>query len=147
MNAEQMLAMATAFAAQHVTGVTGSGPTTKRHRGSGASLRAPEALSASDVEFARTWALSSGMAAALPADAAGALPARVPIVLPDGEVSRSDPQTLNGNALLAAEATCAAELAVLLGITRRRVERLAALDRLRDSVAQVEALGDGSGTA
>lgn len=140
MSPGEVLAMAATLAAQHVTGVSGSGPTTKRHRGSGASLRAVDALTVADVGFARDWALSSGMASAV--DAAEA-PALVPIVLPGGEVTRADPRTLNTSALTAAQLTAAAEVAVLLGILRRRVQRIAALERLRDTVAQVEATGGG----
>lgn len=140
MTPGEVLAMAATLAAQHVTGVSGSGPVTKRHRGSGASLRAADALTVADVGFARDWALSSGMASAV--DAAEA-PALVPIVLPDGEVTRADPRALNANALLAAQLTAAAETAVLLGILRRRVQRIAALERLRDTAAQLEALDGG----
>lgn len=143
MNEAEVLAMAAGLAVQYVTGVTSSGPTTKRHRGSGASLRAVDALTVADVGFARDWALSSGMASAIDTTEA---PALVPIVLPGGEVTRADPRTLNTSALTAAQLTAAAEVAVLLGILRRRVQRIAALERLRGAAEQVEAPG-GSETA
>jgi hypothetical protein len=143
MTPDQVLAMSAAFAAEHVTGVTGGGPTTKRHRGAGASLRALEPLTVAQVAHAREWALSSGMAAALPADAP--TPGRVPIVLPSGEVARAEASGLNAAALLAAQMCAAAEAAVLLGILQGRIKRIAALERLRGAVAQVEALDGGEG--
>lgn len=146
MTTEEVSITAAALAAHFTTGVTSTGPTTKRHRGSGAFLRAVEPLSTGDVVFARTWALGSGMAATLPDGAADELPARVPIVLPEGEVTRAEPGGLNANALLAAQMTAAAEVAVLLGLVHKRVRRLAALERLREAVAHAEA-PDGSSAA
>lgn len=150
MPAEQVLAMSAHIAAQHVTGVTMSGPTTRRHRGAGAALKNPPQmpLDAQTVEFALRWALDSGSAALAHADSApqrDPLGDRVPIVMPDGAVTRVDPRGLNPAALLAAQVTCAAELAVLLNLARVRIGRLAALERLRSVAEQVDGLDGGSG--
>ena len=150
MTPQQILTMSAQIAAASVTGVTSSGPTTKRHRGAGAALKNPAAtpIDAQIVEFALRWGLDSGSAALAHADSApqhDPLGNRVPIVLPDGTVTRVDPQELNGPALLAAQVTCAAELAVLLNLARIRIGRLAALERLRSVAEQVDGLDGGSG--
>lgn len=149
MTPEQILAMSAHITAQHVTGVTMSGPTTKRHRGAGAALKNPPQmpLDADMVEFALRWALGSGSAALANTDAAqdDPLAVRVPLVMPSGEVARLDAREANSAALLGAEVTCAAEVAVLMNILRRRIARLAALERLRSVAEQVDGLDQGSG--
>lgn len=147
MNPDEVLAMAARIAALHVRGATNTGPLTAASV-PGIGVAAPAPLSVDEVLYARQWALNSDTAANAHRTAAtdGTASAMlVPIVLPDGAVTRVRADTLNHQALIAAQVTAAAELAVLLNVMRATIGRVAALERLRDTVAQVEALGDGSG--
>ena len=149
MNAAQVLEMSARIVALHVRGATNTGPLTVASV-PGIGVTAPAPLTVEEVLFARRWALESDMAADAHRTAANDGPASsmpVPIVLPDGSVVRARADTLNAAALTAAQVTAAAELTVFLNVMRATIARVAALERLRDAVAQVEALDDGGGEA